>query len=158
MLVPSIFNNNRFDDWLDDNYYMPVVPFTWNMSDADKKLYGKKVAHEMKTDVKETDKGYEVAVDLPGVKKDDVTVELKDGYMTISAKKNVNNDEKDKDGKYIRRERYSGEMSRSFYVGKDMTENDIHASFEDGILKLELPKKEEQKKVEDKRHLVEIAG
>ena len=157
MLVPSIFNDNLFDDWFDD-FYMPAMPVMPDMSDVDKKLYGKKAAREMKTDVRETDKAYEVAVDLPGVKKDDVTVELKDGYLTISAKKNVDNDEKNKEGKYIRRERYSGEMSRSFYVGEDMTEDDVKAKFEDGILTLELPKKEEQPKIENKRHLVQIAG
>ena len=157
MLVPSIFNNNLFDDWFDD-FYMPAMPVMPDMSDVDKKLYGKKAAREMKTDVRETDKAYEVAVDLPGVKKDDVTIELKDGYLTISAKKNVDNDEKNKEGKYIRRERYSGEMSRSFYVGEDMTEDDVKAKFEDGILTLELPKKEEQPKIENKRHLVQIAG
>lgn len=157
MLVPSIFNDNLFDDWFDD-FYMPAMPVMPDMSDVDKKLYGKKAAREMKTDVRETDKAYEVAVDLPGVKKDDVTIELKDGYLTISAKKNVDNDEKNKEGKYIRRERYSGEMSRSFYVGEDMTEDDVKAKFEDGILTLELPKKEEQPKIENKRHLVQIAG
>ena len=91
------------------------------------------------------------------MKKDDVSVELKDGYLTITAKKNVDNDKKNKEGKYIRRERYSGEMSRSFYVGEDMKEDDIHASFEDGILTLQLPKMEEKKQIEDQRHLIKIA-
>ena len=111
----------------------------------------------MKTDVKETDQGYEVAVDLPGVKKDDVTVELNDGYLTISAKKNVGNDKKDKNGKYIRRERYSGTMSRSFYVGKDMKQEDVHAAFNDGILTLQLPKKDAAKQIEDRKHQIKIA-
>ena len=111
----------------------------------------------MKTDVKETENGYEVAVDLPGFKKEDVTCELKDGYLTISAQKNVQNDEKNEEGKYIRRERYTGSQSRSFYVGEHLTEEDIHAAFEDGILKLDIPKKE-AKPVEEKRHFVQIAG
>ena len=155
MLMPSIFNDNLFDDWFDDDFYMPVIP---DMSDVDKKLYGGRAAHEMKTDVKETEKGYEVAVDLPGFKKDDVTVELNNGYMTITAQKKVDSDKKNKEGRYIRREHYSGSMSRSFYVGDQLTENDIHARMNDGILTLQIPKKEETKRVEDKRHLVQITA
>ena len=155
MLMPSIFNDNLFDDWFDDDFYMPVIP---DMSDVDKKLYGGRAPHEMKTDVKETEKGYEVAVDLPGFKKDDVTVELNNGYMTITAQKKVDNDKKNEEGKYIRREHYAGSMSRSFYVGDQLTENDIHAQMNDGILTLQVPKKEEQKQVEDKRHLVQITA
>ena len=155
MLMPSIFNDNLFDDWFDDDFYMPMIP---DMSDVDKKLYGGRAAHEMKTDVKETEKGYEVAVDLPGFKKDDVTVELNNGYMTITAQKKVDKDKKNEEGKYIRREHYAGSMSRSFYVGDQLTENDIHAQMNDGILTLQIPKKEEQKQVEDKRHLVQITA
>ena len=155
MLMPSIFNDNLFDDWFDDDFYMPMIP---DMSDVDKKLYGGRAAHEMKTDVKETEKGYEVAVDLPGFKKDDVTVELNNGYMTITAQKKVDSDKKNKEGRYIRREHYSGSMSRSFYVGDQLTENDIHAQMNDGILTLQIPKKEAQKQVEDKRHLVQITA
>ncbi|MCI6697823.1 Hsp20/alpha crystallin family protein [Porcincola intestinalis] len=155
MLMPSIFNDNLFDDWFDDDFYMPMIP---DMSDVDKKLYGGRAAHEMKTDVKETEKGYEVAVDLPGFKKDDVTVELNNGYMTITAQKKVDSDKKNKEGRYIRREHYSGSMSRSFYVGDQLTENDIHARMNDGILTLQIPKKEETKRVEDKRHLVQITA
>lgn len=155
MFMPSIMNDDLFDDLFDYNFYMPV----W--ADADeinKKLYGKKAAHEMKTDVRETDNGYEVAVDLPGFKKDDVKVSLENGYLTISAEKNLNNDEKNKEGKYIRRERYSGNMSRSFYVGDQLTTDEVHAKFSDGILTLSLPKKEETKKVEDKSHMIPIAA
>lgn len=155
MLMPSIFNDNLFDDWFEDDFYMPMIP---DMSDVDKRLYGGRAAHEMKTDVKETEKGYEVAVDLPGFKKDDVTVELNNGYMTITAQKKVDKDKKNEEGKYIRREHYAGSMSRSFYVGDQLTENDIHAQMNDGILTLQIPKKEEQKQVEDKRHLVQITA
>ena len=103
----------------------------------------------MKTDVKETDAGYELDIDLPGYKKEDVKAELKDGYMTISAEKKSENDEKDdKSGKYLRRERYYGSCSRSFYVGEEVTEEDIKAKFEDGILKISVPKKEPQPAVE----------
>ena len=153
MMVPSIFNDNLFSDLFDDDFYMPMMP---DMSDVDKKLYGGRATHEMKTDVKETEKGYEVAVDLPGFKKDDVNVELNDGYMTITAAKKVVGDKKNDEGKYIRREHYAGTMSRTFYVGDQLTENDIHAQMSDGILTLQIPKMEEKKQVEDKRHLIQI--
>ena len=107
----------------------------------------------MKTDVKDTDQGYEVVMNLPGVKKEDVKAELKEGYLTISASSNSGNDEKDKNGKYIRRERYSGSCSRSFYVGKDVKQEDIKAKFEDGTLKLLIPKKEEKPAVEEKNYI-----
>ena len=106
----------------------------------------------MKTDVKETEKGYEVAVDLPGFKKDEIQLELNDGYLTISAEKGLDKEEKDKKDKYIRRERYAGSMSRTFYVGESVTENDIHAKYENGILTLDVPK-EEAKKVPEKRYI-----
>ena len=124
----------------------------FSFPDIDKKLYGKRANQIMKTDVKETDTGYEVDIDLPGFKKEDVKAELHDGYLTISAAKNVNQDEKKEDGKYIRKERFSGNMSRSFYVGENITQEDIHAKYEDGILRLTVPKKEE-KKVEQKNYI-----
>ena len=142
MLMPSIFGENLFNNWMD-----------FSFPDIDRKLYGKHVNNIMKTDVKEKDGGYEVAIDLPGFKKDEVKAELKDGYLTISAVKGFDKDEKNQEGKYIRRERYVGNMSRSFYVGEDITENDIHAKFENGILMLDIPKKEEQKKVDQKRYV-----
>lgn len=125
----------------------------FSFPDIDRKLYGKHVNNIMKTDVKEKDGGYEVAIDLPGFKKEEVKAELKDGYLTISAVKGLDKDEKNQEGKYIRRERYVGNMSRSFYVGEDITENDIHAKFENGILMLDIQKKEEQKKVDQKRYV-----
>ena len=142
MLMPRIFGEDLFNDWMD-----------FSFPDIDRKLYGKHVNNIMKTDVKEKDGSYEVAIDLPGFKKDDVKAELKDGYLTISAVKGLDKDEKNQEGRYIRRERYVGNMSRSFYVGEDITENDIHAKFEDGILMLDIPKKEEQKKVDQKRYV-----
>lgn len=142
MLMPSIFGENLFNNWMD-----------FSFPDIDRKLYGKHVNNIMKTDVKEKDGGYEVAIDLPGFKKEEVKAELKDGYLTISAVKGFDKDEKNQEGKYIRRERYVGNMSRSFYVGEDITENDIHAKFENGILMLDIPKKEEQKKVDQKRYV-----
>ena len=126
MLMPSIFGENLFnDDWM--NFGFPEV---------DKALYGKHAAHEMKTDVRETDSGYEVDIDLPGFKKDEIDVQLDNGYLSISAAKGLDKEEKDKEGKYIRKERYAGSMSRSFYVGDAITEDDIKAKYESGILRL----------------------
>ena len=144
MLMPSIFGENLFDDWMDFSF--PEIP------DVDKTLYGKHAKNMMKTDVKEKDNGYEVAIDLPGFKKDELHLELNDGYLTISAEKGLDKDEKDKNDKYIRRERYAGSMSRSFYVGENMKEEDIHAKYENGILTLDVPK-EQKKAVPEKRYI-----
>ena len=149
MLMPSIFGENLFDDFFGD------FPFYYDdraMKDAEKKLYGHKANHVMKTDIKEMNNGYELIVDLPGFKKDEIQLELNDGYLTISAEKGLDKEEKDKKDKYIRRERYAGSMSRTFYVGESVTENDIHAKYENGILTLDVPK-EEAKKVPEKRYI-----
>ena len=140
MLMPSIFGENLFnDDWM--NFGFPEV---------EKALYGKHASHEMKTDVRETDSGYEVDIDLPGFKKDEINVQLDNGYLTISAAKGLDKDEQDKKGKYIRKERYAGAMQRSFYVGDAVTQEDVKAKFEDGILRLSIPKKD-AKAVETKK-------
>ncbi len=142
MLMPSIFGENLFnDDWMD-----------FGFPEVDKALYGKHANNVMKTDVKETDTGYEVDIDLPGFKKDEINAQLDNGYLTISAAKGLDKDEKDKKGKYIRRERYAGAMSRSFYVGEGITQEDIKAKYEDGILRLSVPKKE-AKAVENKKYI-----
>ena len=142
MLMPSIFGENLFnDDWM--NFGFPEV---------DKALYGKHANNVMKTDVKETNTGYEVDIDLPGFKKDEINAQLDNGYLTISAAKGLDKDEKDKKGKYIRKERYAGAMSRSFYVGEGITQEDIKAKYEDGILRLSVPKKE-AKAVENKKYI-----
>ena len=130
-------------DLFDDDF--DVFPDLFTRSNP---LYGKHAKNIMKTDVRETDKGYELDVDLPGFKKDEVQVQLKDGYLTISAAKGLDKDETDKNGSLIRQERYAGSLSRSYYVGEDITENDIHAKFENGVLTIEVPKKEETKPVE----------
>ena len=137
--MPSIFGENLFDDFM-DGFAFPTA--NWN--------YAKNTANVMKTDIKENDKGYELDVDLPGYKKEDVKAELKDGYLTISASNDNTKEEKDEDGKYIRKERYTGAVSRSFYVGKYVTEEDIHAKFENGILKLSVPKVDAPKVEENK--------
>ena len=142
MLMPSIFGENLFnDDWM--NFGFPEV---------DKALYGKHAGNVMKTDVKETETGYEVDIDLPGFKKDEINAKLDNGYLTISAAKGLDKDEQDKNGKYIRRERYAGSMSRSFYVGEGVTEEDIKAKYEDGIFRLVVPKKD-AKAVENKKYI-----
>ena len=136
-MLPVLFGENLFDELFDDAF-RPM----WDM---DRALYGKHARAVMKTDVRETDSGYELDIDLPGFKKDEVKLDLKDGYLTISAAKGLDRDEKDKQGRYIRQERYAGQCSRSFYVGDSIQPTDVHAKFEDGILKLTLPKVAQEK-------------
>lgn len=135
-MLPVVFGENLFDE-LFDNAFRPLY-------EADNALYGKHAKAVMRTDVRETENGYEVDVDLPGFKKDEVKIDLKDGYLTISAAKGLDKDEQDKKGRYIRQERYTGQCSRSFYVGENLEPKDVHAKFEDGILKLSLPKAAQQ--------------
>ena len=141
MLMPSIFGDSMFDNWMD-----------FSFPEFGRPVHRENTQNIMRTDVKETEQGYEVDIELPGFKKEDVKAELKEGYLTIRAVKNVDNDEKDSNGKYIRRERYSGSMSRQFYVGKNVTQEDIRARFEDGILKLNVPKKDAQQ-VEQSKYI-----
>ena len=141
MLMPSIFGENLFDDdWMD----FPVDRDFWGRTN------NKTTKNLMKTDIREHDAGYELDIDLPGFKKDEIKAELENGYLTISATKGANNDEQDKKGKYIRRERCAGTVQRSFYVGDDVTQEDIKAKFENGILRLSIPKKD-AKAVETKK-------
>ena len=155
MLTPSIFGESLFDDWMDEFPFGKDFEkeFEKSMFPAKNPLYGKHAKNLMKTDVRETEDAYEVDIDLPGFKKDEVTAQLNDGYITISASKGLDKEEKDKKhGKYIRKERYVGSMSRSFYVGEDITQDEISAKFENGILQLKVPKKE-NKAVEDKNYI-----
>lgn len=145
MMLPTIFGENLFDDFMDD-------AFERNFFGGRNPLYGKHSKNIMKTDVKETETGYELDIDLPGFKKDEISAHLEDGYLTVSAAKGVDKDEKDNEGRYIRRERYSGSMTRSFYVGNAVTEKDIKAKYEDGILSLSIPKKD-PKAVEAKKYI-----
>ena len=150
MLMPSIFGENLFDDdWMD-------FPFAHDFWGGKNPLYGKRAKNMMKTDIREHDDGYEIDIDLPGFKKDEINVELDDGYLTISAEKSLDKDEEKKHGRYIRRERYAGALQRSFYVGDALTQEDIKAKYEHGILKLSVPKKEAQA-VESSSHIA-IAG
>ena len=145
MMLPTIFGENLFDDFMDD-------AFERNFFGGRNPLYGKHSKNLMKTDVKETETGYELDIDLPGFKKDEISAHLEDGYLTVSAAKGVDKDEKDNEGRYIRRERYSGSMTRSFYVGNAVTEEDIKAKYEEGILSLSIPKKD-PKAVEAKKYI-----
>ena len=146
MLVPSIFGENLFDDFMD----FPFEDDFWGRKNP---LYGKNAKRMMKTDIRETDGSYELDVDLPGFKKDEIQASLENGYLTISAAKGLDKDDKDKEGKYIRQERYAGAMSRSFYVGEEVTQDEIKAKYEDGILKLSIPKKEKKPAVEQDNHI-----
>ena len=136
-MLPSIFGENLFDDFFSD-------PFGMMVPQGRDPLYGKHAKNLMKTDVRETENSYELDVDLPGFKKEEVNVDLKDGYLTISAAKGVDKDEQDKAGKYIRQERYAGSCSRSFYIGEDVPAEDISAKYEDGILRLSVPKADQK--------------
>ena len=155
MLMPSLFHENF--DLFDRFYQDPWFGFNdreWK--DMEKKLYGHRAQNVMSTDIKETETGYEMEIDLPGFRKDEVSVELNEGYLTISAAKGLDKNEAEseeeaKKGNYIRRERYSGACQRSFYVGEELTREDIKASFKHGILTLTIPKKE-AKQVETKKY------
>lgn len=154
MMTPSIFGENLFDDFFEDLFGFPSFDDK-EMRKAERKLYGRHALNMMKTDVQEHDDHYEVDIDLPGFKKDELSLELKDGYLVINAAKGLDKDEKDnKTGKFVRRERYVGSMSRSFYVGEDLKQEDIHAKYESGVLKLSIPKAEPQKpEVEEKKYI-----
>ena len=143
MLMPSIFGESLFDDFFDD-FARPARSVA---------RYSTPTTNVMKTDVKEDEHGYELNIELPGYKKEDVKAQLNEGYLTISAETNRSNDQKDENGKYIRRERYCGTCSRSFYVGEDITEEDIKAKFENGILKLTVPKKEAAPEVKENKYI-----
>ena len=145
MLMPSIFGENLFDEFFND-FTRPSKSLM---------RYQTPTSNVMRTDIKETENGYELDIDLPGFKKDEVTLELKDGYLSISAAKGLDKDEQDKQGRYIRQERYAGTCSRSFYVGEDVEPADVSARFEDGILKVSLPKREQKRLPQSNRIAIE---
>ena len=156
MMMRGIFGEDLFDDFMNDFAFPTLTTGSMfpSFPDTEKVLYGKNAKNMMKTDIKENDKGYELIIDLPGFKKDELQVSLDDGYLTIQASKGLDKDEQEKKtGKYIRRERYAGSCARSFYVGDDITEEDIKGEFKHGILTLEIPKKEAKPKVEQKKYI-----
>ncbi len=139
-MMPSIFGENLFDEIFDDL------------------VFGKREKNLLKTDVREKDGNYELVMDLPGYKKEDVKAQLENGYLTITASRGVNKDETDNEGNYIRRERYSGQCSRSFYVGENLKQEDIKAKFQDGILQLTFPKEDQRKVIPQKDNYIAIEG
>ena len=150
MLMPSIFGEDLFDNFMKD------FPFFDDNteSNVEKKLYGRRGKNLMKTDIKETEDGYELEMDLPGFTKDEIKVSLENGYMTISAAKGLDKDEQDKkSGRYIRKERYAGSCERSFYVGEAVKQEDVKGEFKHGILKLFVPKKAPEKAVEQNKYI-----
>ena len=149
--LSTVFGENLMDvfDGFDRNFFR-------DFGNVDRALYGKNAQRMMKTDVKETDEGYEVDVDLPGFKKDEINLELNNGYLTISAEKALEKDGENKKGKMLRQERYSGMMQRSFYVGDYVTEEDVKASYESGVLHVFVPKKDAPKVPEKK--VIRIEG
>ena len=146
-MLPSIFGENLFDDW----FGFPVFP---EFRDVDRKLYGRHAAREMKTDVHEHEDHYEVDIDLPGFKKDELELSLENGYLTVTASKNLDRDQ-EKKGKVVRQERWSGSLQRSFYVGEALTEEEIGAKYADGVLSLTIPKKQQPKLPERKTIMIE---
>ena len=149
MLAPSIFE----EKFMDDLFGFPEMR---EFDDLEKKLYGRRAGRMMKTDVREKDDNFEVVIDLPGFKKEEITVELNDGYLTINAAKGLDKDENDKKGKLIRQERYAGSMSRSFYIGENVQTQDVEATYRHGVLKLTIPKKAMEKVPE--KNLIAIEG
>ena len=149
MLAPSIFEEN----FIDDMFGFPMKEF----DDMERKLYGRKANRMMRTDIREKDNTYEVSIDLPGFKKEEITVELDNGYLTISAAKGLDKDQNDKKGKLIRQERYAGSMTRSFYIGENVEKEDIEATYRHGVLTLTMPKKALEKKIPEK-NLIAIEG
>ena len=145
MLMPSILAEDLFDDW----FGFPTV------RNADRQLYGRHYDREMKTDVREHEDHYEVDIDLPGFAKDQIQLSLENGYLTVTAAKTVEKDQTKK-GRVLRQERYDGTLQRSFYVGDALTEEDITASLEHGVLSLNIPKKTERKQPE--KRLIAING
>lgn len=150
MLMPGIFGEDLFDDFMKD------FPFFDDKEQKrlEKKLYGHHSKNLMKTDIRETDSGYMLEMDLPGFAKDEVKVSLEDGTLTVSAAKGLDKDEQDKKtGRYIRRERYAGACERSFYVGEEVTQDEIRGEFKHGILKIFIPKKEAKPAVETRKYI-----
>lgn len=146
MLLPSIFGNDLFDSMLS-------FPRFDGFEDIDRKLYGKHADRLMRTDVQEHEDHFDIDIDLPGFKKEEIALDLQSGYLIVSTAKELNNDDTTEKGKLIRQERYSGSMQRSYYVGKDVTEEDIKAKFEDGVLSLCVPKKEPSKSIPERKRI-----
>jgi HSP20 family molecular chaperone IbpA len=148
-MFPALMNDTMFSDLFDDPFFAG-----WrNTASGDQMMAN----NMMTTDVRESDNGYDVDIDMPGFKKEDINLELSQGYLTVSAHRDSEHDDKGEDGKWLRRERYAGACSRSFYIGEDVKESDIHASYKNGTLCLQVPKAQNQPQVEAK-HQIAIEG
>ncbi len=145
--VPAILGEDLFDQWMEGALS--------GFADANRRLYGKNGKNMMKTDVKEVENGYQVAVEMPGFDKSEISVELEKGYLTITASKELREDQREEDDKYIRRERYAGTMQRSFYVGEGIQQEEVKARYENGVLTLEVPREDEQKVQQSRRIAIE---
>ena len=132
-MLPSIFGENMMDEFFDHDFFCERYP-----------LFGMRARNLMKTDIRENEHEYELAVELPGFDKEEIQLDVNDGYLTISAQKGLDKNEEDKKGRVLRQERYSGVCSRSFYVG-DVRPEDVHAKYESGVLTIELPKEQPKK-------------
>lgn len=152
MLRPSIFGENLFDDFFDELDHFPFFNDKEEKK-MEKKLYGRRAKNLMKTDIKEKNDAYELAVELPGFKKEEIKVSLEDGYLTIYAEKGMEQEKEKKAGKYLRQERYEGACERSFYVGENVKEEDIKGEFKHGLLTLTIPKKDKNSEVEAKKYI-----
>ena len=150
MFYPKLFHDDFFDDFMGFD-----CPRLRPAEDVERKLYGKHVTGLMKTDIRDKDGNYELDIDLPGFKKDEISLTLDNGYLVVGACKSLNEEEKDDNGKLLRKERYSGAMQRSFYVGEGIDENDVKAKFEDGVLSLSFPKEKEPELPEKKTIMIE---
>lgn len=150
MLYPKLFNDDFFDDFMGFGF-----PRFRSADEAEGKVFGKHISGLMKTDIHDKDGNYELDIDLPGFKKDDISLTLDNGYLVVGACKNVSEEEKDDKGTLLRQERYTGAMQRSFYVGDNIDENDVKAKFEDGVLKLSFPKEKEPELPEKKTIMIE---
>ena len=148
MLTPRIYTENLFDDWFED------FPFR-SLANVDRKFYGKHASREMLTDVREHEDHYEVEIELPGFKKEEIQIELQNGYLSITASKGLDETDENKKGKVVRQERYAGVLQRSYYVGEQLTHEDIKAKYENGVLTLTIPKKEEKKEPENNTIMIE---
>lgn len=151
-MFPALMNDTMFSDLFDDPFFEG-----WRNMDRAAACDPNMSAGMMSTDVRETDKGYMVDIDMPGFEKDDISLDLQNGYLTVSAHRNSSHEDKDDNGRWLRRERYAGSCSRSFYVGEDVKESDIHASYRNGTLCIQVPKMQAQPQVESK-HQIAIEG
>lgn len=149
MFVPKLFTENFLDDWMDD--------FSWpkGFDQVDHKLYGKHANRVMLTDIREHDDHYEVEIDLPGFKKEDIKIELNGGYLNVSVSKGLDESQKNNEGHIVRQERYQGTMSRSFFVGNEITNEDIKAKFENGVLSLNILKKDKKEIINNSQIMID---